>query len=277
MQIDNMKGFICFVTFAFSFFLSRAQTTEWVKVMNEQTVKLNSTGRTQLGLGGTSKITIPIFLPENTVDAIYTIKTISGKETQTIGQGVDLMGKILSLSSGGTTLAASQVASKIFINSTGGQVNVYMLPNRNQATAYEMGNNISYAREYSRLNFLGGAVPFYPLSGQKSQTVYLAIENQSSINSTIVIVSAAARVKKEIKQNGWTKEMKDKVYAFVKEKVTTKEVIAANVSPAKLAACFMDELIQRYTPEQFTALATYEQDLLQEEILTKCLKSFGVE
>lgn len=174
-------------------FLCFGQEYKTVKVAGPELYKLNST--TRADLGGRCRLYVPLNIPEDAVYCYITISTASGNESKRIADGVDLFAQISSEIPSVTaqSLGALALLSDRILNVYQGSIiDIRFLPSVNDAQLFFTGRGEYHLMpQYSRTNYNGGTISL-PASSFRGKTIYVGLNNNSSINSVWVNVEAVA-------------------------------------------------------------------------------------
>lgn len=184
------------ITFVFALLLSISVISqsdcdkqEAVKIIDQNSFYLN--GGANASMGGTSRIYLPITIPENTAEW-YVSFTTAGTTTGT--DNLNLLIQIGAIM--GSFGSASSIMSEVKIPTGTGHINIYLLDKDNVNKFIDKddywGNGFSYKVECFRENATEGIICVKKIL---SGTYYLGIQNPSTMNGINVKIEAVAIVK----------------------------------------------------------------------------------
>ena len=176
---------------------------EVVSITEPQIFYLNS----KLRLGGKTRNSIKVDLPENTIQWSYVFTTSLSKQSSQINLKDQLSDMVSSLP-GGIAAGLTVGAISQIIKPTGaGVVDVY-LARYEEYLNFNNGESFSYIIEGSRENFKEGSILVDDI---KSGSAFICFKNPSPTEGIYVIVEVAAIVAKKEYVDEWTLENKQKL------------------------------------------------------------------
>jgi len=220
--------FICFsYTSSFSQqYQQQQQRTLKEYTITERTIKLNGDIRATFGrsLGATSRTSIPIVLPPNTVEWYYSFTTSrNGSSVPSIKLALQIGGLLSNFYIPGSGVAfggLAGAADKINIPPGAMPINAFVMDTYNSNIFVNTNNQATYFPNIQAENSTEGKVL---VSNLRQGTYNLCIQNISNTNAIIVRVEVVAIVletkvmessnnnNSEI-NNGWPVEFKQKMY-----------------------------------------------------------------
>jgi len=263
------------VIMSFYFSVGFGQSEEKViEVIKPQVFFLNAAEN----IFGNSRQVIPITLPPKTIKWYYTISAFRNeKDVREVSGTFNLLA---SLSKVLDATNVSAITLKMLGTPPGSDYcDVFLLKSNKEVKKFEdkddvWGGNFSYIREGSRERIVSGVVDITPTG---SSTQYLAFRNKGlyGVNVSLQVV---AIVKQDISINGWTKELKNKLYESTKASLLSLGVdtIISSAEIHKLSACAVKKISKQYTAGQMDNLAQYELQDIQMDAYKNCNNELGL-
>ncbi len=181
------QNFLC-LFFVFFVQIAFCQTT--VSLIDNEIRSLN--GGVRAGMGGRSRVTIPIRIPQHAVGLVYTIQAYRSSETP---EALNLALAIGTLYTTGSPALAS-LASKLQIPISTQTVDAYILTSQKDESMF-VAKNDGYWSTYSLADRQACvnckvSLEFKPV--EQDQIVYLALRNPSALEAIKIQVNAVAIV-----------------------------------------------------------------------------------
>ncbi len=163
-----------------------------VQVQDKQSFYINSA----TNLGGQTRVTFPVNLPENTIEWFYTYGCSRKKsEIETVEKRMNLLGELSEiLSTSLTGGIASLTASLISKPPGGNQCDVYVLDATN-ASYFRAKSQFTYFTEGTRENFKSGVVLMKNLN---YSGLSIGIRNSDMMHGVHVAIEVVAITKKKV-------------------------------------------------------------------------------
>lgn len=222
----------------------------------QRSIYLN--GGIRASLGGKSRVTVPIDLPNNTVEWYYSFTTSPGESgTKVLNLALQLSSLLVD-QSGTTASLLKQVEIPMGSNS----VDIYLVDSENRTPFIEKWDN-------------NGGTFYYNIEGStkntKQATVivddiirgrqYLGLKNPSSSEGVNIFIEVIAIVETEVYVDEWTMESKSEIKSSCLETFNTQ-----NPGREEVCQCMTAKITSAYTPSQMSQLteASIEKTALAE-------------
>lgn len=248
-----------------------AQTEMAVEVIQPQTICVNSVS----AWSGSTRRVIPIKLPENTVRWHYSFSASRNKvETDRVSSTFNLLSKLSYLiDQTGTTSSALSI-----LGSPPGTdfCDVFLLMSAKEVAPFENKAAFSFHRQGTREGFVSGVVD---ISDPKMLTgwQYIGLRNNDFNDAVNVQIQVVAIVKLEVKTNGWTAAKKQTLYDAFKANISQGSGSSLSSEQiADICTCLMKNITSTYKPEDLSAYADYELNLIIKKIVSSCIKDLGI-
>ena len=183
------------------------KTTRTTKVIIPQrAIYLN--GGLRATTGGKSRVTIPINLPEHTIEWYYSFSTSAGVSgTKNLNLALQLSSYLVDQT--GTT---AQFMNKVQVPAGSKSIDIYLLNSSNRTAFIQKwdnnGGTYSYIPEGTTQNTRQATVK---INGINSGNWYLGLKNPSSLDGVNIFIEVTAIVENKIYIDEWTDEEKNKI------------------------------------------------------------------
>lgn len=234
-------------------------------IVAQRCIYLN--GGARASMGGKSRVTIPVYLPKNTVRWYYSFSTSPGES------GTDNLNLLLQLSSivvapAGITRTA---LSNVQIPTGSASIDVYLM-NQANADAFlqkvdNNGGTFYYNRDGSVFNTRQALVP---VNANLSNQLYLGLKNPSTMDGVNITIEVVAEIAEEVYLDEWIGENKDKVFANCINRFSV-----TNAAHEQICNCFKDKIVATYTPSSFSKLSTSDLNKLYIDDIKICAEQNG--
>jgi hypothetical protein len=166
---------------------------EFKTLVQTRSIYLN--GGARAAFGGKSRISIPIYLPENTISWYYSFTTSPGESGIA---NLNLLTQLSALTLGPAGLSRSLLSS-LEIPPGSGSVDIYLLDSKNEklflSKADQNGSTFSYFQEGSVENTRDGIVD---ITHNISGTRYIGLRNPSMMDAVNVSIEVVALVEVDL-------------------------------------------------------------------------------
>jgi len=249
-----------------------------IEIKKEHSFYMNSKTR----IGGKSRNTVKIDLPENTIQWFYTYTTTlnvadPNETKKNIELGAQLTNLIANNILGGGTLSLTSNLINQIVKPTGASIIDVYLTNLDGYNSFNQKDLLglwvnykpaSYA-EGSRENALDGVVQIDDVT---NGTVYLCFKNPSATEGIMVTLEVSAIVLEEEYVDEWNTTNKNKFTNKCLESFYNNDSQAREV-----CNCYANKMTSELLPSSYFALTNSEKLSRQRETLNKCYKETGNE
>lgn len=236
--------------------------------LNETTKVLHSGALSMAG--ATSRVIIPVSLPNNTVEWYYSYTTsANNSSTQTLNFAMEIGAKIVGGPIGGAAKAIS-------IPEGSGEVDIWVFTEESRyAFEYKNDYNVKYFPNLSETSSTQGTKPISsPLTGN----YLIGIKNPSPTAKVAITIQVVAVIKEEATINGWTASKKQEAYNVFNQLFSNlfKDQLKQSVID-DFTGCLMSKFTVNYTPDQLSAFAEYELKNMLGEFGDKCSEELNID
>jgi len=256
------KSIIILILFLSNYCFSQLATTAYkvVPILATQNFYLNSFTR----IGGITKTTLKIDLPQNTVEWYYIFSTSPNKNAN---NNLELVENLTNLVLSDPTGFSGKVVTSLVAPTGVGVCNIYLMDGQNSLAFENAFADFNYKTTGSRENFTSGIIQIRNIT---SGSWYLGFQNPSSTTGMNVSVEVAAVVlEQNVDYNVWTNETKNSFYSTFYDSFI-QENVEQDLSKY-LANCLSDQIIAQTTPNDFNNLADNERETFITTIYEKCV------
>jgi hypothetical protein len=258
-----MRGIVLLLLFFAFSANSQVSTIEYNThvVQQAQNIYLNSATR----IGGKTRSTVTVDLPPNTVEWYYSFTTSENPPQRNV---LNLASQLTSTFTGSKLIG--EAVKDLFAPTGSAVCDIYLLSEDNVGKFIDKEDlgfgSYRYLPSGTRENIKNSVVKVNaPLSGR----YYLGLRNPSGMVGLNIQIEIIAVVREtRVDKSKWNNEILNGFHTTLKAAMTEEGL--ANDVAAELSDCMVNQLKEKYTPENITSLSESERDKLLEEVEKGC-------